>query len=76
MVFRIFLTLPMRIYEEMQLFSVFRILGTPNETVWPGVQDLPDFKPTFPHWNVKQLSDVVRGLSQDGCDLLKVSSLG
>merc|ERR1740129_2446168 len=29
------------------IFKVFQKLGTPNETVWPGVSDLPDFKPTF-----------------------------
>lgn len=27
-----------------------RILTTPNETTWPTVSDLPDFKPSFPNW--------------------------
>jgi hypothetical protein len=30
--------------EIDELFRVFRYLGTPNEEVWPGVSNLPDFK--------------------------------
>lgn len=30
--------------EIDELFRVFRNLGTPNEEVWPGVSNLPDFK--------------------------------
>jgi serine/threonine protein kinase len=30
--------------EIDQLFRVFRYLGTPNEDIWPGVSNLPDFK--------------------------------
>lgn len=57
--------------EIDQLFKIFRLMGTPNETVWPGVRELPDFKPTFPSWSPKNLKDVVTGLSNDGCELLK-----
>jgi cyclin-dependent kinase 2 len=41
--------------EIDELFRVFRNLGTPNEEVWPGVSNLPDFKvsniffPSFPN---------------------------
>jgi len=31
-------------------FKIFQKLGTPNETIWPGVSELPDFKATFPKW--------------------------
>ena len=31
-----------------ELFKIFRCLGTPDETVWPGVNSLPDFQPAFP----------------------------
>ena len=30
--------------EYDQLMKTFQIFGTPNETVWPGVSELPDFK--------------------------------
>eukprot|EP00961_Rhodomonas_salina_P180871 2441221-Rhodomonas_salina.1 len=44
--------------EIDELFRIFRVFGTPNEELWPGVTQLPDYKPTFPHWNAKPLSDV------------------
>ena len=32
------------------LADAVRLLGTPDEETWPGVSNLPDFKPTFPQW--------------------------
>jgi serine/threonine protein kinase len=32
--------------EIGQLFKIFRVLGTPNESVWAGVSSLPEFKRT------------------------------
>ncbi len=49
-------------------------MGTPDDRVWPGVRDLPDYKPTFPSWNAKNLGEVVTNLSNDGIDLLKVTT--
>ncbi len=36
--------------EIDQLFRIFRTLGTPDENSWPGVTNLPDFKPCFPRY--------------------------
>jgi len=36
-----------------QIFKIFRISGTPNETNWPGVTQLRNFKNTFPVWENK-----------------------
>ena len=30
--------------EIDELYKIFQILGTPNETVWPGISQLPDYK--------------------------------
>merc|ERR550514_1031977 len=30
------------------IFQIFRKLGTPSAVEWPGLDALPDFKPTFP----------------------------
>lgn len=57
--------------EIDQLFRIFRILGTPTNSTWPGVQDLPDFKPNFPQWVEKPLITVVPKLGAQGCDALK-----
>ncbi|KAI0697976.1 Pkinase-domain-containing protein [Cytidiella melzeri] len=58
--------------EIDQIFKIFRILGTPNEETWPGIKQLPDYKPTFPHWSAQDLSEQVPALDDDGIDMLKL----
>ena len=58
--------------EIDQLFRIFRTLGTPDESVWPGVTSMPDYKPSFPKWAVQDLAKVVPPLDEDGRDLLGV----
>ena len=48
-----------------------RILGTPNEEVWPGVTSLQDWNPDFPVWPPLSLARFVPGLSEAGIDLLE-----
>uniref|UniRef100_A0A8C4PX73 Cyclin dependent kinase 1 n=1 Tax=Eptatretus burgeri TaxID=7764 RepID=A0A8C4PX73_EPTBU len=60
--------------EIDQLFHIFRILGSPTPDVWPGLELLPAFKPSFPHWPMSNLSGHVPSLSKHGIDLLMVSS--
>lgn len=47
------------------------VLGTPDEDVWPGVSALPDYKATFPQWNAVDLKGAVKGLDDNGLDLLR-----
>jgi hypothetical protein len=54
------------------LFLICRVLGTPNEELWPGVKQLPDYKPTFPQWSPQDLAEQVPYLDAAGIDLLKV----
>ncbi|XP_059178100.1 cyclin-dependent kinase 2-like isoform X2 [Physella acuta] len=56
--------------EIDQLFRIFRTLGTPDESNWPGVTSLPDYKSSFPKWPVKEVGLLVPGLCSDGIDLL------
>ncbi len=49
------------------------MLGTPNEECWPGIRQLPDYKPTFPQWSAQDLTRHVPLLDETGLDLLKVS---
>merc|ERR1719247_3069158 len=56
------------------IFKIFQKLGTPTEAVWPGVSELPDFKPTFPHWRSRGWHNIRNTASQvgpDGIDLLE-----
>ncbi|KAJ7221948.1 kinase-like domain-containing protein [Mycena rebaudengoi] len=57
--------------EIDQIFKIFRILGTPNEENWPGVQGLSDYKTTFPQWSSQELTRVVPALDTDGIELLQ-----
>jgi len=61
--------------EIDQIFRIFRTLGTPNEEVWPGVTQLPDYKATFPRWGAQDLRSVVEGIDEDACDLLEKTLL-
>eukprot|EP00696_Hemimastix_kukwesjijk_P003434 gnl/Hemi2/14216_TR4823_c0_g2_i1.p1 gnl/Hemi2/14216_TR4823_c0_g2~~gnl/Hemi2/14216_TR4823_c0_g2_i1.p1 ORF type:complete len:208 (-),score=66.68 gnl/Hemi2/14216_TR4823_c0_g2_i1:80-703(-) len=36
--------------EIDELYRIFRTLGTPNNTIWPGVSQLPCYRDTFPRW--------------------------
>ena len=36
--------------EIDQLYRIFRILGTPSNKIWPGVEDYKDYKEGFPKW--------------------------
>ncbi|KAF9780633.1 Pkinase-domain-containing protein [Thelephora terrestris] len=57
--------------EIDQIFRIFRIMGTPNEERWPGVSQLPDYKPTFPQWPGADLASQFPSLEAQGVDLVK-----
>jgi len=61
--------------EYDQLMKTFQLFGTPNEQVWPGVSELPDYKPLFPQWTAKPLSERVPTLEATGVDLLQMMML-
>ena len=60
--------------EIGQLLKTFRVLGTPNETLWPGVSKLPDFKEDmFPKWPPRPIREAVPHpdrLDDKGVDLI------
>ncbi|KUM61436.1 hypothetical protein ACN42_g5683 [Penicillium freii] len=55
--------------EIEEIFTIFRLLGTPDEESWPGVTALPDYKGTFPKWK-RPSTPLVPGLESAGCELL------
>ncbi|ONK68677.1 uncharacterized protein A4U43_C05F14740 [Asparagus officinalis] len=55
--------------ELQQLLHIFRLLGTPNEQVWPGLSKLPNWH-EYPQWTPKNLSTAVPTLDTNGLDLL------
>ncbi|OMJ86683.1 hypothetical protein SteCoe_11769 [Stentor coeruleus] len=57
--------------EIDQLYKIFRILGTPNEKMWPGVSKLRDYKRTFPNWSATNLRTCLHNVDVAGLDLLQ-----
>lgn len=58
--------------EIDELFRIFRHLGTPNEKLWPGVSQLPDYKDVFPQWPALPIQRCCPdGLDNQGLDLLR-----
>ncbi|CAH9087054.1 unnamed protein product [Cuscuta europaea] len=55
--------------ELQQLLHIFRLLGTPNEEVWPGVSKLVNWH-EYPQWKPQPLSSAVPNLDEDGLNLL------
>lgn len=55
--------------ELQQLLHIFRLLGTPTEEVWPGVNKLRDWH-EYPRWQPQSISRVVPDLDPQGVDLL------
>ncbi|KAG1652058.1 hypothetical protein FOA52_010222, partial [Chlamydomonas sp. UWO 241] len=56
--------------EIDQLFKIFQVMGTPDESTWQGVTTLPDYKDTFPKWRARNMAEVVPTLAPPGVDLL------
>ncbi|GJW63746.1 cyclin-dependent kinase B2-2 [Tanacetum coccineum] len=55
--------------ELQQLLHIFRLLGTPNEEIWPGVSKHKDWH-EYPQWKPKSISTSVPNLDKEGLDLL------
>lgn len=60
--------------EIDEIFRICRLLGTPTDAIWPGVQALPDYKSTFPQWAPKDFETQIPNLDPVSCDLLAVRS--
>ncbi|KHN78242.1 Cyclin-dependent kinase 1 [Toxocara canis] len=58
--------------EIDELFSIFRVLSTPTESIWKGVSELPDYKESFPKWRSNTLLEKMnKYLSAEGIELLQ-----
>ena len=59
-----------QLYLAYLILTSPRLLGTPDETTWPGVTSFPDFKTSFPKWRREPTSKLVPNLEQAGLDLI------
>lgn len=56
--------------EINQLITIFKVMTTPNERIWPGVSKLPYFGLHFPRFEHFSLHRYVQPLDQTGLHLL------
>nr|CAG4651072.1 EOG090X081V [Simocephalus serrulatus] len=54
-----------------QLKRIFKLLGTPSEDAWPGITQLPDFKPFPAYQPTTSYVQVVPKMNPKGRDLLQ-----
>jgi len=57
--------------EIDQIFKIFTYHGTPSEknNIWPGIFDLPDFKPSFPKFRGVNVESHFKNFDKLGLDL-------
>lgn len=46
--------------EIDQIYKIFKVLGTPNENIWPGVAELPAFNQDLPQWGGVDLEGLLK----------------
>lgn len=56
--------------EIDQIFKIFHFHGTPTEKEWPGVTQIPDFKPSFPKFKGVNPYDVIKNMNANAIDLM------
>lgn len=57
--------------NEDQITRIFRIMGTPTERSWPGITQLPEYKPTFQMYATQDLRNILPAIDPNGIDLLQ-----
>lgn len=57
--------------NEDQITRIFRIMGTPTERTWPGITQLPEYKPTFQMYATQDLRNILQAIDPTGIDLLQ-----
>lgn len=57
--------------EIDQIFKIFQLLGTPDETTWKNVTDLKDFSTSFPKWRPLDLIDLLSDTPVQAGDLIR-----
>jgi len=57
--------------DQDQLQRIFKVLGTPNETMWPSCVELPDWKHDYTVFPPVEWSTVVPNAEDSGVELLQ-----
>ena len=57
--------------NEDQIVRIFRIMGTPTERTWPGLQQFPEYKTTWQMYATQDLRQILSQIDPTGIDLLQ-----
>ncbi|KAI9193241.1 kinase-like domain-containing protein [Polychytrium aggregatum] len=57
--------------NDDELIKIFKVLGTPSETTWPRVVELPDYRKGFQYFPPQNLSAKLPMIDPYGMDLLQ-----
>lgn len=57
--------------NDDQLQRIFRIMGTPNESTWPNISALPNYRSNFQVYLPQNLQDIIPQIDPIALDLLK-----
>ena len=57
--------------NQDQLLKIFQTLGTPDENVWPGLKDMPDYTANYPIYPRQDLLQIIPKIERQGIDLLE-----
>lgn len=56
--------------EIDQLFTIFQILGTPTEEIWPGITSMAQYSEEFPKWKGRGLESAIQTTDNMALDLI------
>eukprot|EP00494_Astrolonche_serrata_P024655 UN24914 len=57
--------------EIDQIFQIFKILGTPDDSVWSNVTKLPEYSQLFPQWKKQPFKNISNRFCKEAIDLLE-----
>lgn len=57
--------------NEDQLVRIFRIMGTPSESTWPGISQYTGYRQNFQNYTTRNLQVVLPEIDASGIDLLQ-----
>jgi len=57
--------------NQSQLFKIFKIMGTPAKTQWPGIVNFSEYKENYPRYKPKKLKNYVPKMDKQGVDILQ-----
>lgn len=53
-----------------QIHTIFRLLGTPTSETWPGLEDVPYWRGTYPDWPARSMETYLPRMGPEGVDLI------